>query len=104
MEQTHKLTLEAITKIPCKKEDNSYHTYKEVQEDKEIQVGKQIIIDVPKSISKSNIFSLPKDSPILDKIISQFHAKKLYISKSQLGSGYWKVVDPSQVKTQEQKI
>lgn len=103
MEQTHKLTLEAATKFQCKKEDGSYLTFAEVGEDYMIASGEKITIDVPKSITANTIFTIPANSSRLDDIIAQFHKAKLLIAKSQLTNGNWKVVEPSQDKTKQQK-
>ncbi|MDE6311423.1 MAG: hypothetical protein K2L96_06355 [Muribaculaceae bacterium] len=88
MNTIHVLKLEATGTFHCKMEDGSFYAPSKI-----IEKGTQISINVPKAITKTTIFSLPDKSKYIDDIISQFHENKLMISKNQLASGYWKVIE-----------
>lgn len=88
MNTTHTLTLEAVSTFSYKKENESFYSTTET-----IRPGIRVSITVPLVITKTTIFTLPDNSKYIDDIIAQFHEKKIMISKNQLGSGYWKVIE-----------
>lgn len=92
MTKNYTLTLEATGTFQCKKEEGGYYQPPII-----IKEGSQITLDVPTSITQSAIFSLQKNSEQLENFINQFHSNGYMISKEQLKSAYWKVVDPSDI-------
>lgn len=82
------LTLEAVSTFLCKKEDGSFYSPSKI-----ITKGTIITLSVPSVITGTTIFTQPDNSKYLDDIISQFHKKNLMISKEQLASGNWKIIE-----------
>lgn len=89
MNTTHIITLEAVSTFPCKKDDGTYYTSKKVEK------GSQITLNVPSVVTGIAIFTQPDDSKYIKDIISQFYKKDLMITKEQLVSGYWKIIEES---------